>query len=318
MKTLLLIILILIAGIAGATITNLVSFNCNIADAAEFCIDLPESRQTYGSSKDNDNLGAAITPVFPGDFNNHIEDEIIEEEDINILDSVIGLSFDRNATSHDYMLRHGSTSTQAYASTTFPTFGYASSTYFIQADATTTLDYWETQQANRAFSTSSADGWAAQTNISLFVNDAGYLEEATASTTYLQIGYASTTFPTFDYASTTFLSWENASSSYLPLTGGTLTDILSGTEIDLTYGISAATSSITAASTTANFHVGGNLTITGTTTDNIQKDWNYSINVKTIDLSDQNLTSINLSELVKTNELENLILENNYINDLMR
>ena len=190
MKKLLLIILILAVGIVGAITTNLVSFNCDIVNAAEFCIDLPESRQTYGSSKDTDNLGAAITPVFPGDFNNHIEDEIIEEEDINILESVIGISYDPNSTSHDYMIRRGSTSSNAYASSTFlQLVSYFTSTTPEHITSLPSSDYLTWFNASNTYPTF---GYGSST-YALLTQITGFLEEATASSTYARLDEATST-----------------------------------------------------------------------------------------------------------------------------
>jgi len=152
------------------------------------------------------------------------------------------------------------------------------------AFATTSADFWFDNTTGITGNTNIVTVGTltnAGGNISLWTNDLGYLEESTASSTYLQLtSYFSTTthelidtlpslsitesqvsdlgdYITGAYATSTYqpigdyITDVYATSTLLTLTGGTLTDILSGTEIDLTYGLSAPTSTITALTATS-------------------------------------------------------------------
>lgn len=227
---------------------------------------------TYGSSKDL--LGADITSDFPTTHSSHAEDDTIEEEDINALEDVIGITKDPNATSHDYMIRHRPT--HAYASSTFPTYTYATSTY-LQLSlyfATTTHELISTLPSSDYIP------WTSATTTYVHAADWTTIDNyPSACSNQFVRGLADTlTCATVDISSDTNLS----AGTNISLSADTLNvddafllnaDTDSGIELSLTYGISAATGTFSggiigsASSTIANLTIRSSTTTNATTSE---------------------------------------------------
>jgi len=177
-------------------------------------------------------LGADITPVFPTDFSNHAEDDVIEEEHINILEEVIGITNDTNATSHDYMIRDRMN------------FAYGTST-FLQLDGGTLTDILSGTETTLTYGLSAAT--------STFSGDLTFVN-ATSSGIIDATEYCIS-------GTNCITSWTSADITSVGDCSTGDCDYFTLGDLTLTYGLTSATGTFSGAITTAGFQSTASSTI---------------------------------------------------------
>lgn len=176
-------------------------------------------------------LGASITPAFPTSLNNFSEGDVIEEEDMNMIEATIGITNSAVATSHDYLIRRGSTGFHKNCGSLSVTYGISS--------ATGTFSGGVTVNASSTFKGYvTADGFTgnASTSDALKANGAN----CSAGQAPLGVdasGAAESCFDVWTEAENTaadYVGWSQASTTYLTIASTTPVYITSVPNLSIT------------------------------------------------------------------------------------